>query len=269
MSLPQKYKPLWIRDFHLEPELETTIQKFLEIEDLNLLFTGEPNSGKTMFLYAMIREYYGTETLPNHNLMFISNLKDQGIGYFRNEMTTFCRSRSAIFGKKKLVIIDDIDTINEQSQHIFRNYLDKYSQNVSFILVCTNIHKVMECIQSRVHIIQLPSPDLSQIRDLMNRIANDNKLILTDETKEYILQLSNGNIRNVINNLEKIMLYGSETTDIDLCRKMCANISFQQFDNYIASFRTDFKLTGSIAILYEIYDYCYSVIDIFDFFECR
>ena len=68
--------------------------------------------------------------------MFINNLKEQGIQYFRNEMKTFCQSHSSIHGKKKLVIIDDIDTINEQSQQVFRNYIDKYKHNIHFISVC-------------------------------------------------------------------------------------------------------------------------------------
>ncbi len=250
----------------LAPDLEYAIRSFIEIGDLNLMFMGKPNAGKTTFLYAMIREYYGTEHIPLNNLMIISNLKEQGIGFFRNELKTFCQTRSAIFGKKKLVVIDDFDIINEQSQHIFRNCIDKYSQNVNFLCACANIHKVMECIQSRLHIIEFPSPNTTQIRALMNRIISDVHLRITDETKEYLIQLSGGSIRNVVNNLEKIMLYDTETTDLELCQKLCTNISLQQFDTYIASFRTDYNLANSVAILYEIYDHGYSVIDILDFF---
>ena len=70
-------------------------------------------------------------------------MKEQGIQYFRNDMKTFCQSRSSIYGKKKIVIIDDIDTINEQSQQVFRNYIDKYSNNIQFISVCSNVQKVV------------------------------------------------------------------------------------------------------------------------------
>ena len=295
-SLPQQYKPIWINDFthlriedaqsgalssfktpingrvlneercNLNCEFETAVRAFVEIGDLNLMFVGKPNAGKTTFLYALVREYYGTKSLPDNNLMIISNLKEQGIGFFRNEMKTFCQTRSAVFGKKKLVLIDDFDTINEQSQHIFRNYIDKYSQNVNFVCSCTNIHKVMECIQSRVHIIGLPPPSTEQIRALADRIIAETRLRLTNDTREYLIQLSGGSVRNVINNLEKIMLYDAEMTDLELCQMLCSNISLQQFDTYISSFREDYNLANSIAILYEIYDHGYSVIDILDFF---
>jgi hypothetical protein len=52
---------------------------------------------------------------------------------------------------------------------------------------------------------------------------------------------------------------------IDLCKKVCSNISFQKFEKYI-ELLIQKKLVDAIDILYEIYDYGYSVIDILDYF---
>ena len=46
---------------------------------------------------------------------------------------------------------------------------------------------------------------------------------------------------------------------------ICSNISFQKFEMYIDNLSQN-NLKESIAILYNIYDYGYSVIDILDFF---
>ena len=141
-----KYRPYFIRDFCIDEKLLSVLNTLLEIDYLNILFIGSSSSGKTTLLYALIREYYNLDKnapFPENNILFVNNLKEQGIQYFRNEMKTFCQSRSAIYGKKKLVIIDDIDGINEQSQQVFRNYIDKYKNNIHFISVCTNIQKVI------------------------------------------------------------------------------------------------------------------------------
>ena len=61
-------------------------------------------SGKTSLLNALIREYYDlkeTDNFPENNIMYINNLKEQGIQYFRNDMKTFCQSHSIIHNKKK------------------------------------------------------------------------------------------------------------------------------------------------------------------------
>ena len=79
-----------------------------------------PSTGKTSLLNAILRRYYGvgpTDPLPMTNIMVVNTLKEQGIQYFRNEMKTFCQSRSTVKGRKKMLVIDDIDNISDQCQH--------------------------------------------------------------------------------------------------------------------------------------------------------
>jgi DNA polymerase III delta prime subunit len=262
-----KYKPYYIDDFCLDQKLISVIKLMLELNNLNILFVGNSCSGKTTLLYALIREYYGLDknaVIPENNILFINNLKEQGIHYFRNEMKTFCQSHSSIYGKKKLVILDDIDNINEQSQQVFRNYIDKYSHNIHFISVCSNIQKVIESIQSRLQIIKISNPNATQICNVMNKIIKEEQIEIDDASKEYLLMITNGSIRNIINYLEKMYVLG-EPINIDLCKKICSNISFQEFEKYI-ELLTQRKITHAIKVLYDIYDYGYSVIDILDYF---
>ena len=262
-----KYKPYFIKDFSIDDELLSVLNTLIEVDHLNILFIGNSSSGKTTLLYALIREYYGLSKqslLPENNILFVNNLKEQGIQYFRNEMKTFCQSHSAIYGKKKLVIIDDIDTINEQSQQVFRNYIDKYKHNIHFISVCTNIQKVIESIQSRLHILQIATPTKEQIRQIMEKIIKAESIQIDDESKEYLLLVSESSIRVLINYLEKMFILG-KPIDITLCKNVCSNISFQKFENYIGLLKNQ-DLVGAIDVLYGIHDYGYSVIDILDYF---
>lgn len=262
-----KYKPYFIEDFCMDNKLLSVLKTLMEIDYLNILFIGNPSSGKTTILYALIREYYGLSkhaNIPENNILFINNLKEQGIQYFRNEMKTFCQSHSSIYGKKKLLIIDDIDNINEQSQQVFRNYIDKYKHNIHFISVCSNIQKVIESIQSRVHIIQIPQSSKSQIETIMEKIIDNENIVIDKTAKDYLLMMSGSSIRILINYLEKMYILG-EPIDIELCKKLCSNISFQNFENYIDKIKNH-DLSGAIDILYSIYDYGYSVIDILDYF---
>jgi DNA polymerase III delta prime subunit len=276
-SFITRYKPYYIRDFAFDEKLTSVLNTLIEIDHLHLLLVGAASSGKTTLLYALIREYYQLskeEPFPETNILFINNLKEQGIQYFRNEMKTFCQSYSSIHGKKKMVIIDDIDNINEQSQQVFRNYIDKYKHNIHFISVCSNIQKVIESIQSRLHIIQLSSPTTPQIREIMERIIQTERILIDEESKEYLLTISLGSIRMVINYLEKIYILSRQTDnkttaplsiDIQLCYKLCSNISFQKFDTYI-EFIQKGDLISAIRTMFEIHDYGYSVIDILDYF---
>jgi DNA polymerase-3 subunit gamma/tau len=262
-----KYKPYFLEEFLMDEKISNIIKALLEIDDLNTLFIGSTGSGKTTLLYALIREYYGlskTDNIPETNVLFINNIKEQGINYFRNEMKTFCQSQSSIYNKKKMIVIDDIDTINEHSQQVFRNYIDKYKNNINFISVCTNVQKVIESIQSRVHIIKIESYSQEDIEKIMNYIIEKENLILDESSKKYLLLVSNNSIRIIINFLEKIFIYG-KPIDYNICTKICSSISYQKFEEYIDCLKNN-NIIGAINIIYEISDFGYSVIDILDFF---
>ena len=74
----------------------------IKIDSLNILLIGNPGSGKTSLLEATVREYYNLDKLPINNILYINNLKDQGIQYYRNEVKTFCQTPSSVLGKKKI-----------------------------------------------------------------------------------------------------------------------------------------------------------------------
>jgi DNA polymerase III delta prime subunit len=206
-----KYKPYFVSDFSTDDNFRVVLRTLLEIDNLNVLFVGNTSTGKTTLLYAIIREYYGLradEPMPENNILHVNNLKEQGINYYRNEMKTFCRSSSNIFGKKKLIIVDDLDMINEQSQQVFRNYIDKYQNNVNFIAVCTTIQKVIESIQSRLHMLTLSPPSSEYIQILMDKIVSQEQIVIDQESRDYLLHISKNSIRNLIQYLEKIYIVG-------------------------------------------------------------
>ena len=265
-----KYKPYFIDNFYGNEHLISILKSLMEIDDINILVTGPTNSGKTSLLYAVIREYYDlkkNDSFPENNIMFINSLKEQGINYYRNEMKSFSQSKCSIYGKKKLIIVDDLDLINEQCQQVFRNHIDKYKANVHFISVCSNVHKVIESLQSRLHILKMISPDIATVQTIMNNIILKENLHISDEAREYLLSFSKYSIREILSHLEKISILSTnnELIDIEKCKNIISNISHKQFENYIENIKAN-KLQDAIDILYYIYDYGYSVIDILDMF---
>ena len=124
------------------------------MDNLNTLFIGNNGCGKTTIIDATIREYYQMDEIPKHNVLYINNLQEQGIQYHRTELRTFCQTASQIPNKKKFIIMDDIDLINNQSQQVFRNCIDKFSHNVHFISSCSNNPSFLSVVRSSPHTVR-------------------------------------------------------------------------------------------------------------------
>lgn len=259
-----KYQPNFFNDFEGDNKIIHFLNKLIKINNLNILFIGEIGTGKTTFLNAVIKEYYKDYSLSQYkdNIMYINSLKEQGINYYRNDVKTFCQTRSSLSNKKKIIVLDDIDIINEQSQQVFRNCIDKYSHNVHFISSCSNSQKVIESLQSRLIILQIKPLTKTNLNNIMNKIINAESINITIEAQEFILNVSNNNAKILINYMEKFKLL-NEPIDLAVATNVCTNISFFIFEEYNQHVKNK-NLDLAIKILYDTYDKGYSVMDILD-----
>ena len=261
-----KYQPVWLVDFELEDNLRLLLATLIEMNMLNILFIGDSGCGKTSLINTIINEYYGTanaNSSENENILYINNLKEQGIAYYRTDVKTFCQTPSSIGGKKKVLVVDDIDFINEQSQQVFRNYIDKYSHNVHFIGSCINTQKVIDSLQSRLTIVKKNNLEEHKILKIIDTICTRENINIRTEVIDFIISISNKSIRVIINYLEKFKLLDREIT-IDLANQVCTNISWQEFKQYTQLCKTDKNLRGAIELIYSLSNRGYSVMDILD-----
>jgi len=259
-----KYQPKYFNDFHFDKEIMEILETLLYIDNFNILLIGDIASGKTSLLNAIIREYYKgyTEKEYDENVLYINNLKEQGINYYRTDVKTFCQTCSNIKNKKKFVVLDDIDFINEQSQQVFRNYIDKYRQNVNFISSCSNTQKVIESIQSRLIIIKMKPLQKENLINLIHTIKTSENIDMENDVDDFIVSISNNTVKTIVNYMEKFKLLGVKIT-LQLAIQLCSNISFLKFKEY-THFIKNKNIDNAIKLIYEIYDKGYSVMDILD-----
>jgi DNA polymerase III delta prime subunit len=257
-----KFQPIYFNDFEIENEIIDILKTLLTMDNLNILFIGDIGSGKTSFLNSLIREYYKDCKNYESNILHINSLKEQGINYYRNDVKTFSQTCSSVKNKKKIVVLDDLDIINEQSQQVFRNCIDKYSHNVNFICSCTNTQKVIESLQSRLIIIKIKPLQRSNLIKITDKIKRIENIIIQPDAENFILDICNNTAKILINYMEKFKLLNTEIT-LELAKSVCTNISFLSFQEY-TEFVKNKNLGKAVLLFYSIYDKGYSVMDILD-----
>lgn len=263
--LINKYRPLKINDINISSDTKSLIRKLISRETpsdniMNINIVGNSGTGKTSLINSILLEYYDVGYITHKrieaNTIFINNLKEQGITYFKYHIQTFCQSLADY--RKKTVIVDDMDLLSEQYQAIFVLHIDRYSKNVNFIISSTNTNKLLPNLLS--YTIQIPvnnpTPEfIYQInytisasiqKDINSQDLHNNN----PHTTEYT------SIKSMINRLEIDRIIG---LDIDISDTM--KTRFYQYIDYCR----EKNVKSAVDIILQIYDYGYSIIDILDY----
>tara|TARA_Y100000741_G_scaffold358568_1_gene337931 strand:+ start:152 stop:1132 length:981 start_codon:yes stop_codon:yes gene_type:complete len=260
-----KYKPQLLSDLYLDEKVFEVLSKLVDLNNLSIILIGDHGSCKTTIINAILNDYYLNieKQLQNDNILYINSLKEQGIQYYRNELKIFCQSKSTINNKKKTIIIDDIDNINEASQQVLKNNLDKYIGNINFVISCVNFQKVLDGIYSRLLPIYINKIDDNNLLKIIDKITTTEKIKLNKVHKNRIIQLSEGSVQTIINYIEKIYLIG-KNIDIELIENISTNIERISLLNLTNACIVEKNVEKGIAEILKIYNKGYSVLDILD-----
>ena len=229
------------------------------MNNFNFLLFGNGGSGKTTLIKIIIKNYYGDGVNYDNNILFINNLQDQGVNFCRNEVKSFCQTSSSI-NNKKIVVIDDLDNINEQVQHVFRNCLDKYKNNVHLIASCENIQKVIESMKSRLSIVKIPNIQINVMVNVFNNVCKNENLMIKSEERDFMIKIAEKSIKTLLNYLEKIKLI-NKPIDLHIVKKICSNVGFHECEIFTKKC-LDNDLESAVTFISAIYHNGYSVIDI-------
>jgi DNA polymerase III delta prime subunit len=265
-SFLTKYSPTTFADSLYDQNIIEFIDYLIECDELNILCVGDSESGKTTFLNLLINKYYGINTAKQdleQNVLAINDLNDQGVQYYRNEVKIFCQIRCSIIGKKKIIILDDLENINEQSQQVFRNCIDKYSDNTIFISSTNNLQKIINSLQSRLTIINLHRFETVKLNQFMNKIIKQEQINIDKLSKQFVLNIANSSIRELLNILEKIKIIDIPI-NIELTRQISTNINYNVFNEFTEHWSNKKNLQESIRIILTLSEKGYSVMDILD-----
>jgi DNA polymerase III delta prime subunit len=181
------------------PTIETfeLSNKEVLLYDTHLLILGGERTGKSTLTTLLKRE--------NVDVMYIHNLKDQGIQYIRNDVKCFCQMSTV---STKQLIIDGLDELLDQSQQILLTYLDKYGHHVKFIATASNPHKIIDSFFSRFITIHVSPPSRTYMKQLLEQVVSNESIDIEPNAGDHLLTVCGSNVRIMLNYLEKFKYMG-------------------------------------------------------------
>ena len=150
------------------------------------------------------------------------------------------------------VNVDDFPTFD--IEYIFLNIRAKsIGEDIKITVTCPDDGETQVPVTVYVDEIKVIRPE-----------GHKNDIVIDEESKDYLLSISQYSIRVLINFLEKMHIY-DEPINIHICKDICSTISFHLFEKYLIHLKEK-NIQDAISLLNHIHSQGYSVIDILDYF---
>lgn len=221
----EKYRPHTLDDLASHSDIKNTLERFMKDGSLpHLLFHGPPGTGKTSTILACARKLYEPQQF-GQMVLELNASDDRGIDIVRGPILNFASSRAMYSTAKfKLVILDEADQMTNDAQSALRRIIEKYADNTRFCLITNYMNKIIPAIQSRCTRFRFGPLSAEQILPRMDLIIKNEKINITDDGREAIHELSNGDMRRVVNLLQSTsMSYSDEQIDENKVYQCCGH----------------------------------------------
>lgn len=132
----ERYRPDSFDDYICTNSFRAMIDEWISGKNNSHLFFEStlPGSGKTTIAKLIANEI-------SSSILFINASMDRGIDTIRNKVAGFA-SRKALDGRKKVIILDEIDYMSANSVAALKTLIEMYVGHVRFIVTCNNFARI-------------------------------------------------------------------------------------------------------------------------------
>jgi len=204
MSEPwiEKYRPKNIDNIVLSDNNKLILNKMIEKDTYpNLIFYGPPGTGKTTTILCLIKAYQEKHGCKN-NYLHLNASHQRGIDVIRNQIHGFTKSETFFNKSRKFVLLDEMDSMTKQAQqNLYYIITNTKQNNVTFILVCNFLNKLIHEIKDNLIILHFNKTSKicdSFINDCIIKEGINIKQTVVDDLK----RLNSHDLRSIINSIQ-------------------------------------------------------------------
>ena len=209
----EKYRPKTIAECILPDRLKKPFQEYVNSGEIpNLLLSGGAGVGKTTVAKAMCEEV-------GCDYMIINGSDETGVDNVRYKIKNYASSMS-LAGGRKVIIVDEADYLSPNAQAAFRNVIEEFAGNCSFIFTCNFKNKIIEPLHSRCANVEftLKNPEKAAMAGAFFKriqgVLQSEEIKFDDKVIAELVKKHFPDFRRVINELQRYSKFGEIDTGI-------------------------------------------------------
>lgn len=208
----EKYRPKNFSEVKGQQEIVSKIAAFVKQKNMpHILFAGPPGTGKTTLSLVIARELFGDAW--KNNFLELNASDERGIDVVRHKVKDFARTKAIGDVPFKIIYLDECDALTREAQQALRRTMEMYTNTCRFILSANYSSKIIEPIQSRCAVFRFKPLEKENIFRLIDDIAQNESLKVTDDAKEALYLVSEGDCRKIANILQSCAALNQEVTE--------------------------------------------------------
>lgn len=213
-SWVEKYRPDKLDEISAQSNIVNSLKNALISKNIpHLLFFGPSGCGKTSTILALAKQLFKNQFKDRVIEMNASD--ERGINIIREKVKTFAKFAANDSNPPwKLIILDEADTMTNDSQFALRRIMEQYSKVTRFCIICNYHYKIIDPIISRCSLFRFKPINQDDMLDRMNTIALRENWLVSKDLLLKIQTISRGDMRKGINLLQKCYINSSNLSDI-------------------------------------------------------
>ena len=116
-------------------------------------------------------------------------------------------------GRHRVFILDEVHMLSKSAEAALLKTLEEPPEHVVFVLATTDPQKVSETIRSRTQHLQFHLLPTQELKDHVNWVVADAKLVISAEAIDRVVQLGAGSVRDTLSALELVVASGGEVDE--------------------------------------------------------
>lgn len=203
----EKYRPTSFNDIVSQNLAINNLKDFVDRKSMpHMIFTGPAGTGKTSTALIVAKAIIKDE-LYHRNVLELNASDTVRMSYVRNVIKAFVAQKMIIEDNSlKVIILDEADNIPNQVQQALRRIIEKYSENVKFILLCNYINRIIDPIISRCAVFRFTNLSKEKVIERLRMIAEKENLLIPEKIENefysILFFISGGDLRKAINTLQ-------------------------------------------------------------------
>ena len=211
----RKYRPQSFRDVVGQQAITNTLLNAIENNHLAqaILFTGPRGVGKTTcarILAKKINEQSGVTDDNDFafNVFELDAASNNSVDDIR-KLIEQVRIPPQV-GNYKVYIIDEVHMLSTAAFNAFLKTLEEPPKHAIFILATTEKHKIIPTILSRCQIFDFKRITISDIREYLKYIAEQQGIEAEDEALQIIAQKADGAMRDALSIFDRVVSFSGD-----------------------------------------------------------